>query len=334
MRVLVVTTSYPRPGLEFSGRFVAEAVERLRDAGVDVEVLGPASYRHFGLAGEVGVMHAMRRRPWGGPLLVASLTRAVRRAARGADLVHAHWLPTAAAAYFARVPYVVTLHGTDVALAHRAPRLARRLLRGAREVIAVSTALAEEARALGANGVTVIPNGIELPAEPGEEVSPPYVLFAGRLAPEKGIEELMAAADGLPLVVAGDGPLRRLVPDARGFVARPEFERLLAGAAVFACPSRREGFGVACAEAMSYGRAVVASDVGGLRDLVRDEETGLVVPPRDPDALRAAIHRLLGDAELRARLGVAAREHVRGLCDWRRITEATVAVYRSALARG
>ena len=83
---------------------------------------------------------------------------------------------------------------------------------------------------------------------------------------------------------------------------------------------------------MSYGRAVVASDVGGLRDLVRDEETGLVVPPRDPDALRAAIHRLLADAELRARLGAAAREHVRGLCDWRRITEATVAVYRSALA--
>lgn len=334
MRVLVVTTSYPRPGLEFSGRFVAEAVERLRAAEVQVDVLGPASYRHFGLAGDIGVMPAMRRRPWAGPLLVASLTRAVRRAARDADLVHAHWLPTAAAAYFARVPYVVTLHGTDVALAHRAPRLARRLLRGAREVIAVSNALAEEARALGANGVTVIPNGIELPPEPGEEENPAYVLYAGRLAPEKGIEELAAATEGLRLVVAGDGPLRRLVPSALGFVPRPQFERILAGATVVVCPSRREGFGVACAEAMSYGRAVVASDVGGLRDLVRDGETGLVVPPRDPAALRAAIDRLLADVELRARLGAAAREHVRELCDWDRITERTTAVYRRALAHG
>ena len=331
MRVLVVTTSFPRPGLEFSGRFIAEAVQRLREEGVDVSVLGPSSFRHFGLAGDIGVMPAMRRRPWAGPFLVASLTRAVRRAARDADLVHAHWLPTAAAAFFARVPYVVTLHGTDVALAHRAPRLARTLLRRARGVIAVSNALADEARALGAPDVTVIPNGIALPPEPGEEESPPYVLYAGRLAPEKGIEELVAATDGLRLVVAGDGPLRRLIPSALGFVPRPEFERLLAGAAAVACPSRREGFGVACAEAMSYGRAVVASDVGGLRDLVRDGETGLVVPPRDPEALRAALDRLLADPELRARLGAAAREHVRELCDWGRITEQTVAVYRSAL---
>jgi glycosyltransferase involved in cell wall biosynthesis len=84
---------------------------------------------------------------------------------------------------------------------------------------------------------------------------------------------------------------------------------------------------------MSYGRAVVASDVGGLRDLVRDGETGLVVPPRDPAALRAAIDRLLGDPALRARLGAAAREHVRTLCDWGRITEQTIGVYRAALGR-
>jgi glycosyltransferase involved in cell wall biosynthesis len=85
---------------------------------------------------------------------------------------------------------------------------------------------------------------------------------------------------------------------------------------------------------MAYGRAVVASDVGGLRDLVRDRETGVLVPPRDPAALRVAIDRLLADPELRARLGAAAREHVRVLCDWGRITEETIGVYRRALARG
>jgi starch synthase len=333
VRILVVTTSYPRPGLEFAGRFVADAVERLRAAGVEVDVLGPASFRHFGLAGEIGVMPALRRRPWAAPLLLFSLASAVRRGARGADLVHAHWLPTAAAALIARAPYVVTLHGTDVELARRAPRLARAVLRRARGVIAVSTALAEEARTLGAREVTVVPNGVELPPEPGLEAGDPYVLFAGRLSAEKGVEELVAAADGLRLVVAGDGPLRGLVPGALGWVPRPELERLLAGAAVVVCPSRREGFGVACAEAMAYGRAVVASDVGGLRDLVRDGETGLLVPPQDPAELRAALDRLLDDPELRARLGAAAREHVRELCDWDRITEETTAVYRRALAR-
>ena len=81
---------------------------------------------------------------------------------------------------------------------------------------------------------------------------------------------------------------------------RPELERLLAGAAVVACPSRREGFGIVCAEAMARGRAVVASDVGGLKDLVEHERTGLLVPPQDPAALRAALERLLADEQLRA----------------------------------
>ena len=83
---------------------------------------------------------------------------------------------------------------------------------------------------------------------------------------------------------------------------------------------------------MAYGRPVVASAVGGLPDLVRDGETGLLVPPRDPAALRAAIERLLGDADLRTRLGIAAREHVRELCDWDHVTAQTIAVYERAVA--
>ena len=109
------------------------------------------------------------------------------------------------------------------------------------------------------------------------------------------MRELVAAADGLPLVVAGDGPLRSEVPGAMGFVPHEELERLYERAAVVACPSHREGFGVVCAEAMAYGRPVVAGDVGGLRDLVVHEETGLLVPPGDVEALRDALRRLLAD---------------------------------------
>ena len=142
-------------------------------------------------------------------------------------------------------------------------------------VLAVSNALADELRGLGAHDVRVVPNGVELPASVGEEAEPPEILFAGRLSREKGILELVEAARGHKLVVAGDGPLRARVPETLGWLPPDELASLYARAAVVACPSHREGFGVACAEAMAHGRAVVASDVGGLRDLVADGETGL-----------------------------------------------------------
>jgi glycosyltransferase involved in cell wall biosynthesis len=115
-------------------------------------------------------------------------------------------------------------------------------------------------------------------------------------------------------------------------VPAAELDRLYGRAAVVVCPSRRDGFNLVCAEAMAHGRPVVASAVGGLLDLVIDGETGIRVPPREPAALRAAIDRLLGDDDLRHRLGAAARDHVARLCDWERIVDATIAVYEEALA--
>ena len=92
------------------------------------------------------------------------------------------------------------------------PWLARRVLRRARLVIAASNDLAERARALGAREVRVIPSGVELPERVGTEAEPAEVLYAGRLSAEKGVLELLDAAEGLNLVVAGDGPLRDRIP--------------------------------------------------------------------------------------------------------------------------
>jgi glycosyltransferase involved in cell wall biosynthesis len=333
VKVALLTTSYPRAPGDVAGRFIAEAVERLRARGIEVEVVSPAGFRHFGLAYGAGIVGNLRRQPWRAlllPLFLASFARAARQGARGADVAHAHWLPSAAVGLLTGKPVIAQVWGTDVELARRLPWLARAILRRARIVVAPSTTLAADARGLGAREVRVIPSGVDVPAAIGTEDEPPFVLFAGRLSPEKGVLELVEAANGIPLVVVGDGPLRDRLPSAWGFVPHEELERLYDRAAVVAVPSFREGFGVVCAEAMAHGRPVVASAVGGLLDLVADGETGIHVPPGDVHALRSGLERLLADPELRRRMGEAARERVRERFSWDAVTDATVAAYREA----
>jgi glycosyltransferase involved in cell wall biosynthesis len=333
LKVAVLTTSYPRHAVDVAGLFVADQVEHIRERGIEVEVVSPASFRHYGIAYGAGVAGNLRHRPYLAlalPLLLGGFARAARRAAQDADLVHAHWLPAGAVAMTTRKPFVVQVWGTDIELARRVPALARRVLRQARLVIAPSTALADEARRLGARDVRTIPSGVELPEQVEEEAEPPEILYAGRLSPEKGVRELVEAADGLPLVVVGEGPVR--VPGSRGFVPHDELERLYGRAAVVACPSHREGFGIVCAEAMAHGLPVVAGDVGGLRDLVVHEETGLLVPPRDVAALRVALERLLADRELRRRMGQAGRARIAEHFTWQRFADETLRAYRDAAA--
>jgi glycogen synthase len=338
LRVAVFTTSYPRHDDDFAGRFVSDAVAHLRGVGVDVDVVSPGVYDDHGLAFDGGgIMRNVRRRPWLAPLLFLSMVRALRRAARRADLVHAHWLAGAVVALFAGKPFVVTIHGSisggfldDFRLCERHPRLVRFVLSRARVVLCVSEALTEAVRSTGIEHVVFVPNGIAIPERVGEEAPELEVFFTGRLSPEKGVRELAAATRGLNLVVTGDGPLRDLVP-TRGFVSRDELERCFERAALVVCPSLSEGFGVVCAEAMAHGKPVVASAVGGLANLIEDGRTGLLVPPGDVVALRTAIEALLADRDLRQRLGAAARERIQSYYGWERVTGATLAAYITAV---
>jgi L-malate glycosyltransferase len=307
VKVTVLTTSYPRDERDVAGRFVAEAVDGVRALGVDVNVVSPASFQHFGIAYGGGIAQNLRGAPWKlglVPAFLGAYARAARAASRDADLVHAHWIPSALAARATGKPYVVQVWGTDVELARRLPQVVRPLLGGARLVIAASSFLADEATRLGARRVEVVPSGVELPAEVGPADEPPHVLFAGRLSPEKGILEFVEATEGLPRVIVGDGPLRDRVPEALGFVPPAEIGAYYERAAVVCVPSRREGYGMAAREAMAYGRPVVATDVGGLSDL---GEGATLTPPGDIDALREAVTTLLGDADLRGLLGAKSR---------------------------
>ncbi len=254
MKVCVLTTSYPRYPGDVAGLFVEDAVEHLRAAGVEVVVVSPASFRHFGIAYGDGIANNLRAEKWRVlllPLFFLSFARAARRAARGADVVHAHWLPSGLAGLATGKPLVVQLWGTDVVFARRLPWLFRPVLRRARVVVCASKALAADARALGASDVRVIPSGVDIPESVGDPDVPPHVLYVGRLSEEKGIVELAEATVGLPLVVVGDGPLRHLLPQTVGFVPHDELgayyeravdrRRAVATRGVWRCCTRGDG---------------------------------------------------------------------------------------------
>jgi glycosyltransferase involved in cell wall biosynthesis len=302
VKVLVLTTSYPRGPADPAGRFVADMVAAVRARGAEVEVVSPADFRHYGIAYGHGIVGNLKARPWLVLMLPAFFWNFRRAARRDADLVHAHWLFAGAVASTLAKPYLVQVWGTDVELARRAPWAARWILRRARLAIGASRFLADEARSLGAQEVRVVPAGVAIPEAVGEPTQPPHVLYVGRLSAEKGIEDFLAATEGLPRVIVGSGPIT--VPESVGAVSPSALGAYYGRAAVVCVPSRREGYGMVVREAMAYGRPVVATCVGGLADAVDDEVNGLLV---DRDALRAAIVRLLDDAKLRARLGVAAR---------------------------
>jgi glycosyltransferase involved in cell wall biosynthesis len=311
LKVAVLTTSYPRWSGDAAGAFVADLVELARAGGAEVEVVSPAAFPHFGLAYGHGIAGNLRAAPWKGlllPAFLAAFAVAARRAARTADLVHAHWLPSGLVGLATGKPLIVQPWGSDLELA---PWLARFVLPRARIVVAASEFLAGAARRLGARDVRVIPVAPSMPGDVGEPDEPPHVLFVGRLSEEKGILDFLEATAGLPRVVVGDGPLRRRVPESVGFVERNRLGAFYARAAVVCVPSRREGYGMVAREAMAYGRPVVAAAVGGLVDAISHGETGLLVPSRDNEALRGAVRHVLEDAELRRRLGEAARRRAR-----------------------
>jgi phosphatidylinositol alpha-mannosyltransferase len=175
----------------------------------------------------------------------------------------------------------------------------------------------------------VIPNGVEMPehADPGGREN--TIVFVGRHEPRKGLQVLLRAwpeirrQTGARLRVLGADPLQvRLLLtrlrisddgiDALGFVQENERTKELLAAKAFVAPSLGgESFGMVLTEAFACATPVVASDISGYRD-VMTPETGLLVPPDDPQALAATVVRLLADEQRRQQLGVAARERARG----------------------
>ncbi len=138
------------------------------------------------------------------------------------------------------------------------------------------------------------------------------------------------ATEGLPRIIAGDGPLRGLLPDALGFVSPEALAELYDRSAVVVLVSQMEGLPNVVLEAMAHGKTVIATPVGGIPTLIEDGHTGFLVPVGDADALRSTLERVLADPDLRKRVGEAARLRVSEYCSWDRVTEQTLQVYAEA----
>lgn len=308
---------------------------------------------------------ATRGGEWSGAKLAYLLgvrrARALARALRP-DVVHAHYVTSygLVGALAGARPLLVSVWGTDIYENPDRSRLHRRAVRWALaradRVSATSQVMARRTREFTAHDVRVIPFGIDARAfAPGREATPfaPGDLVIGTVKtmhPKYGIAVLIEAfarlcarqpALPLRLLLVGGGPqleeLRALaarlgVGDRTRFTGQvpmaevPRHHRMLDVYAALSTTDS-ESFGVAVIEAGACGRPVVVSDVGGLPEVVRDGETGLIVPRNDPGAAAAALERLVLDPGLRARLGAAGRAHVTATYDFERNLDQMLALY-------
>ena len=287
--------------------------------------------------------------------------RSLRRTGYDCDLIDAHYFypDGVAAAILARSigkPLVITARGSDVNLLSRYTVPRRLILWAAGQaqaIITVSAALKAKLVELGVDEamITVLRNGVDVevfhpvPRELARErlglPRGPLVLSVGNLVPEKGHELVIDAIAELPgaqLAIIGDGPLlaqlgshaeKRGVATRVHFLAvRPQAELkwVYGGADVLVLASSREGWPNVLLESMACGTPVVATDVGGVREIVTDTSAGTIVPERSGAALARAVRSLLA-----ANLSRDAIRRFAERFDWAATSEGQLRVFDEAL---
>jgi len=287
------------------------------------------------------------------------------RVAGRADVVHINIssygstyrkLVIAACARLLGIPYILHLHGSEYRLFWKndASFLSRRIRamfeRAARVVVLgrtwqdFVTGQAPDT----ADHISIVPNATEIPSLPhvggGEAV---HILFLGRVGERKGVPQLIDALHdmqdhpGWRATIAGDGDVEVLVSKSTalglgdrvafpGWVGPAAVASLIASADILVLPSFAENLPVSVIEGMAAGLAVVATPVGAVEDIIRDGETGLLVPPGDVPALTEALMRLVNDPELRARLGSAAQAMHREYLELAPFAEAICNIWKAA----
>lgn len=394
----MLVSSYPRNSADSSAVFLRYLFQHLRDLGVDVHVIAPADsasqtvvedgitihrFQYFpkrwqALAYGSGILPNLGRNRWlwlQVPFFLLFMFRATRMTNANVhpDIVHAHWvipqgLVAVCAAWFRRIPVVVTAHGGDAfALRSRGPLLLKRFVLNRASTWTANTR-ATAAALTDADVRTaphIIPMGVDIEhfrsgdrgkLRTANIEGKNVVLFVGRLVEKKGVADLLAAYSSLPAVlrartalwIVGDGEQRPaleslahrlgIFPDVTFFGKKsnavlPDY---YAAADLFVGPSTEaksgdtEGQGVVFLEAFAARLCVLATRVGGIPEIVEDGHTGLLAAPRDPNDLARQLVQLLGDHDLRHRLAESAFRKVSRFYDWATVAAEFHRLYLSA----
>ena len=361
MRSLVLTHNYPRYVGDPVGSFVLRLAVSLRDQGIESHVIAPAAPevpmtdviegvpvtrfryapRRLETLAYTGTMGAQVQQFWKARLAMAGFLVAGYRTAMKvnerfrADVVHAHWwFPGGLVARVIRaragIPFVVTMHGSDIRLAAHArgaAALFRTVSSRASAITTVSSWLARQARTLDP---AVAPEVAPMPVvsglfHAGGSRAADTILFVGKLTEQKGLHHLLRAMTlmksqpRLEVVGAGrvdDHAVRALAVQLglddritwHPLLSQDELATRYRACAVHVIPAIDEGLGMTAVEALLSETPVVAFDSGGIPDVVIPERTGLLVRPGDVAALATSVDRVLLDGALRARLGAGGRE--------------------------
>jgi glycosyltransferase involved in cell wall biosynthesis len=196
---------------------------------------------------------------------------------------------------------------------------------------------------LGENRVVYIPNGVDTSRIEASRQDGGFVLYLGRLSPEKGVETLLRAhaADNAAwrLVVAGSGPLlgnlqsRFPLAEFTGHLTGESLETRIREASVIVVPSEwHENNPLSILEAMAHAKPIVASDIGGIPELVRHGQTGFLFEPKNTQQLSSHIRTLLSDPDLRRKFGMEARRTAETEYSLETHGAALLALYRSVAA--
>jgi glycosyltransferase involved in cell wall biosynthesis len=279
----------------------------------------------FTIQGNPGLTHRLDRR------LYWNVGTSVRlhRHLCSTSLVHAHFGPDGAriarAARLARRPLIVTFHGYDVTMPDLGVDYSA-LFRQAARILAVSNFIRGKLLDAGApeDKITIAPIGIPLRPDSRRGAGGEHLLFVGRLIDLKGCADVLEALSGTdhapPLLVIGDGPLRRdlerhaesLRVKARFVGARdPAYVAEAMASAIALCvPSKSEGLPTVCLEAAAARLPVVGYPAGGIPEAVVDGETGLLAPQGDVKVLAQHLRTITDRPELAVRLGSGGRRRV------------------------
>lgn len=277
--------------------------------------------------------------------------------------LHVHWsfphgLWAILPKYLLGVKVVFMNHGAELAIARRSKPVRfvmKYLMKVADVCVANSSHTAAETLKVSGKSSEIIPYGASIKIKTNDEPSlrtPPLLLFCGRLVQRKGIDVLLHAlpevlkTHPVQVVITGEGDRKNEwmqlsgslnlsdTVNFAGFVSDEELQDLYASCTMYVHPAifddngDTEGLGVVLIEALSYQKPVIASGVGGIVDVIKHDETGILVPEKDPIALSDAIKALLDNPEKQQALGTNGFAHVQEFFNWDRVAKQTMDLYK------